>query len=92
MIQIGLEIPYTPAFAPTGSPQILQNLSYELVSLLFNLSALFSQLAAAEDRGTSQGLKQAIVHTQVRFILRLLTATLRFDRLECRRHTQIPDS
>ena len=65
MIQIGLEIPYTPAFAPTGSPQILQNLSYELVSLLFNLSALFSQLAAAEDRGTSQGLKQAIAHNQV---------------------------
>ncbi|KAH8092591.1 pH-response regulator [Cristinia sonorae] len=61
---IGLEIPYYPAFNSSGSPVTLRNLAYERAAVLFNLSALHSQLAAAEDRASPQGLKQAIASYQ----------------------------
>ncbi|KAI0833513.1 BRO1-domain-containing protein [Trametes gibbosa] len=57
---IGLEIPYAPAFNSSALPQSLNNLVYERASVLYNLAALYSQLASAEDRSTPQGLKQAI--------------------------------
>ncbi|KAI0671768.1 BRO1-domain-containing protein [Trametes maxima] len=57
---IGLEIPYAPAFDSDSLPQSLKNLVYERASLLYNLAALYSQLGSAEDRSTPQGLKQAI--------------------------------
>ncbi|KAH9838254.1 BRO1-domain-containing protein [Rhodofomes roseus] len=61
---IGLEIAYAPVFAPNALPVTLSNLIFERAGVLFNLGALFSQLAAAEDRSTAQGLKQAIAYYQ----------------------------
>ncbi|TCD68499.1 pH-response regulator protein palA/rim20 [Steccherinum ochraceum] len=61
---IGLDIPYYPAFSPSGPPVTLRNLAYERAAVLFNLAALCSQLAAAEDRASPQGLKQAIASYQ----------------------------
>ncbi|KAI0367789.1 BRO1-domain-containing protein [Pilatotrama ljubarskyi] len=57
---IGLEIPYAPAFDSSALPQSLNNLMYERAAVLYNLAALYSQLGAAEDRSTPHGLKQAI--------------------------------
>ncbi|KAI0359835.1 BRO1-domain-containing protein [Trametes cingulata] len=57
---IGLEIPYAPAFDSSALPQSFNNLFYERAAVLYNLAALYSQLGAAEDRSTPHGLKQAI--------------------------------
>ncbi|KAF9820903.1 hypothetical protein IEO21_01130 [Rhodonia placenta] len=61
---IGLEIPYAPAFNPSALPETLCNLAYERAAVIFNLGALFSQLASAEDRSNPLGLKQAIMYSQ----------------------------
>jgi hypothetical protein len=63
--QIGLEISYAPAFTPSASPITISNLAYERAAVLFNLAALYSQLAANEDRSTHEGVKRASVHFQV---------------------------
>ncbi|KAI9061298.1 pH-response regulator [Trametes sanguinea] len=57
---IGLEIPYAPAFDSSALPITLNNLVYERAAILFNLAALYSQLGSAEDRSKPEGLKQAI--------------------------------
>ncbi|KAI0331883.1 BRO1-domain-containing protein [Cubamyces sp. BRFM 1775] len=57
---IGLEIPYAPAFDSSALPFSLNNLIYERACVLFNLAALYSQLGGAEDRSKPEGLKQAI--------------------------------
>ncbi|KAI8980207.1 BRO1-domain-containing protein [Trametes punicea] len=57
---IGLEIPYAPAFDSNALPQSLNNLIYERAAVLFNLAALYSQLGSTEDRSKPEGLKQAI--------------------------------
>jgi len=64
-VDIGLEIAYAPVFASNALPDTLSNLLFERAGVLFNLGALASQLAAAEDRSTAQGLKQAIAYYQV---------------------------
>ena len=64
-LQIGLAVSYALVFSPDAPPITLANLIYERAAVLFNLGALFCQLAAAEDRSTAQGLKQAIAHYQV---------------------------
>ncbi|KAI0749790.1 pH-response regulator [Daedaleopsis nitida] len=61
---IGLEVPYAPVFNSSALPETHNNLVYERAGVLFNLAALFSQLAAAENRSTPQGLKQAIIFYQ----------------------------
>ncbi|KDQ57158.1 hypothetical protein JAAARDRAFT_58624 [Jaapia argillacea MUCL 33604] len=61
---IGLEISYTLAFSPSSRPDVLSNLAYERTSVIFNLAALYSQLAASEDRSTADGLKRATVSYQ----------------------------
>ncbi|THH30031.1 hypothetical protein EUX98_g4157 [Antrodiella citrinella] len=55
--QIGLDIPYYPAFNPSGPPTVLRNLAYERAAVLFNLAVLHSQLGAAEDRAKSMPLE-----------------------------------
>ncbi|KAH9903052.1 BRO1-domain-containing protein [Cubamyces lactineus] len=57
---IGLEIPYAPAFDSSALPLSLNNLIYERACVVFNLAALYSQLGGAEDRSKPEGLKQAI--------------------------------
>ncbi|KAI0065090.1 BRO1-domain-containing protein [Artomyces pyxidatus] len=57
---IGLEIPYATVFSPPNAlPVTLSNLHYERCSILFNLAALYSQLATSEDRSNSEGVKRA---------------------------------
>ena len=52
-------------FNSSALPETYNNLVYERAGVLFNLAALYSQLGAAEDRTTPQGLKQAIKFYQV---------------------------
>ncbi|XP_077570001.1 rhophilin-2 isoform X2 [Stigmatopora nigra] len=44
----------------TGVPVCQQNLSLEKASILFNVAALYSQIATRSDRQTSSGLRNAI--------------------------------
>ena len=50
-------------------PIKLKNLVFEHASVLFNLAALYSQLSAAEDRSTTDGIKRAAANYQVRFLI-----------------------
>lgn len=64
--QIGLEFPYSPAFASSVAASIsLTNLLYERCGVLFNLASLYSQIAHAEDRSSPEGLKAASKYFQV---------------------------
>jgi len=65
--QIRLPVTYAPAFDPSATPVSLNNLVFERAALLFNLAALFSQLAAAEDRSSVEGIKRAASNYQVRY-------------------------
>ncbi|TRM59396.1 BRO1-like domain-containing protein [Schizophyllum amplum] len=60
---IGLGVSYAPAFANASSlPITLNDLTFERASVLFNLAALYSQLGAAEDRSTVDGIKRAMAY------------------------------
>ncbi|KAK7033123.1 pH-response regulator protein palA/RIM20 [Favolaschia claudopus] len=61
---IGVDFAYAPAFTPTSLPITLRNVAFERAAVLFNLAALYSQLAASEDRSTSDGIKRAIPNYQ----------------------------
>ena len=65
-LQINLNISYAPVFSATALPITLRSLAFERAAVLFNLGALYSQLASSEDRSTLEGLKRAIAHYQVR--------------------------
>ncbi len=67
--QIQLDIAYAPAFSPSGLPITLRNLVFERASVVFNLAALYSQLAELEDRSHIDGIKRAISYYQVSFTL-----------------------
>ena len=59
-IDIGVEFPWYPALGFNTSKAVLQNnLRFELANILFNLAALYSQLAYATNRTTGEGLKTA---------------------------------
>lgn len=45
---------------------------FERASVLFNLAALYSQLAAGEDRSTREGIKRAAVNYQVSYVMSLM--------------------
>ena len=47
-------------------PVTLKNLAFERCSVLFNLAALYSQLAEKEDRQTKERVKKARAYYQVR--------------------------
>ncbi|KAI0766745.1 ALIX V-shaped domain binding to HIV-domain-containing protein [Irpex lacteus] len=79
---IGLEVAYAPVFSSGALPVALKNLIFERAGILFNLAALYSQLASAEDRTTPQGLKQMISHLQTaagtfRYLITNVTPSLR---------------
>ncbi|KAF5377377.1 hypothetical protein D9757_008033 [Collybiopsis confluens] len=63
-VDVQLEISYAPVFSPSGLPISLNNLIFERAALLFNLGALFSQLAASEDRSNIDGIKRAAANFQ----------------------------
>ena len=59
-IDLGVDFPWYPALGFNTSQPILQNnIRFELANILFNLAALYSQLAFATNRTTSDGLKTA---------------------------------
>jgi programmed cell death 6-interacting protein len=65
--QIRLEFTYTSTFLPSDTPVKLEDLAFERAAVLFNLAALYSQLAEAEDRSNRDGLKRASDFYQVMF-------------------------
>jgi programmed cell death 6-interacting protein len=59
-IDLGVDFPWYPALGFNTSQPVLQNnLRFELANIVFNLAALYSQLAFATNRTTSDGLKTA---------------------------------
>ncbi|KAF9237666.1 BRO1-like domain-containing protein [Melanogaster broomeanus] len=62
---INLEFAYAHAFSTTTSiPITLRSLTFERAAILFNFAALYSQLAASEDRSNQDGLKRATSYYQ----------------------------
>jgi programmed cell death 6-interacting protein len=59
-LQIGADFTWYPAIGyNTERPLVQNNLKYEIMSILFNLAILYSQLALASNRSTTEGLKVA---------------------------------
>ncbi|PLB37277.1 putative pH signal transduction protein PalA [Aspergillus candidus] len=59
-VDVGVEFPWFPAFGlNTSRPVSQNNIRFELANIIFNLAALYSQLAFAVNRTTADGLKQA---------------------------------
>ncbi|VUC36723.1 unnamed protein product [Clonostachys rosea] len=59
-IDIGAEFSWYPALGyNTERPIVRNNLKFELMNILFNLAALYSQLALNTPRGNTDGLKTA---------------------------------
>ncbi|EGN99169.1 hypothetical protein SERLA73DRAFT_90416 [Serpula lacrymans var. lacrymans S7.3] len=56
---INLEISYAHAFSPASTPITMRSLAFERAAVLFNLAALYSQLASSEDRSSQDGVKRA---------------------------------
>ncbi|EXJ85514.1 hypothetical protein A1O1_05878 [Capronia coronata CBS 617.96] len=59
-IDIGVDFPWYPALGYDRATAVIQNnLRFELANILFNLAALYSQLACGTNRTTIEGLKAA---------------------------------
>ncbi len=59
-IDIGVDFPWYPALGfNTATPVLQNNLRFELANTLYNLAALYSQLAFSTNRTSSDGLKTA---------------------------------
>ena len=59
-IDIGVDFPWYPALGyDRDKPELQNNLRFELANILFNLAALYSQLAYGTNRTTVEGLKSA---------------------------------
>ncbi|KAL0565208.1 pH-response regulator protein palA/rim20, partial [Marasmius crinis-equi] len=61
---IQLDIPYNTVFSSSAYPITLRNLVFERAAVIFNLAALYSQLARDEDRASGDGLKRAVAFYQ----------------------------
>lgn len=61
--QIGAEFTWYPALGyNTERPVVRNNLKYELMNILYNLAALYSQLASSSSRANPESLKVAAHH------------------------------
>jgi programmed cell death 6-interacting protein len=59
--QLGAEFTWYPALGyNTDRPMVRNNLKYELMNVLFNLAALYSQLAVGQARSGVEGVKKAV--------------------------------
>ncbi|ROT35110.1 BRO1-like domain-containing protein [Sodiomyces alkalinus F11] len=60
-IDIGAEFTWYPALGYNPErPMVRNNLKFELLNILYNLAALYSQLAVAQSRGGPEGVKTAV--------------------------------
>ncbi|KAM0569691.1 hypothetical protein ACHAP9_004569 [Verticillium nonalfalfae] len=60
-IDIGAEFTWYPALGyNTERPVVRNNLKYELLNILYNLAALYSQLAVAQTNSGPEGVKKAV--------------------------------
>lgn len=58
--QVGVDFTWYPALGyHTEHPLVQNNLKYELLNVLYNLAALYSQLAISSNRNSTDGLKTA---------------------------------
>lgn len=46
----------------TERPMVVNNVKFELMNVLYNLSALYSQLAIAQSRSGAEGVRKAVSH------------------------------
>lgn len=59
-IDLGADFTWYPALGyHTEHPLVANNLKYELMNILYNLAALYSQLGVASNRNSTEGLKTA---------------------------------
>lgn len=59
-IDIGVEFPWYPALGyNTSRPISRNNIRFELANIVFNIAAMYSQLAMSSNRSTPDGLKTA---------------------------------
>ncbi|KAK4101277.1 BRO1-domain-containing protein [Parathielavia hyrcaniae] len=59
-LDIGVDFSWYPALGyHTEHPLVQNNLKYELMNILYNLAALYSQLAISSNRSSTEGLKTA---------------------------------
>ncbi|KAF2840799.1 BRO1-domain-containing protein [Patellaria atrata CBS 101060] len=59
-VDIGVDFTWYPALGyNTSRPTSQNNLRFELANILYNLAAMYSQLATSTNRSTSEGLKTA---------------------------------
>lgn len=59
-IDVGVDFPWYPAMGyDTSRPLAQNNLRYELANIVWNLAAMYSQLAFSANRSTQDGLKAA---------------------------------
>ncbi|KAF2185399.1 BRO1-domain-containing protein [Zopfia rhizophila CBS 207.26] len=59
-IDIGVDFPWYPALGyNTNRPVSRNNLRFELANIMFNIAAMYSQLAMSSNRSTSDGLRIA---------------------------------
>jgi len=59
-IDIGVDFPWYPALGfNTATPILQNNIRFELANILYNLAALYSQLAFSTNRNSGDGLKTA---------------------------------
>ncbi|EJD06562.1 BRO1-domain-containing protein [Fomitiporia mediterranea MF3/22] len=63
-VDISLTFPYSVALRPSERWIEISNIAYERVAMLFNLAALYSQLASGEDRSHAEGIKRASAYYQ----------------------------
>ncbi|KAM0330797.1 hypothetical protein ACHAQA_003751 [Verticillium albo-atrum] len=60
-IDIGAEFTWYPALGyNTERPMVRNNLKFELMNVLYNLAALYSQLAVAQTNSGAEGVKKAV--------------------------------
>ncbi|KAL2755390.1 hypothetical protein ACRALDRAFT_2041765 [Sodiomyces alcalophilus JCM 7366] len=60
-IDIGAEFTWYPALGyNTERPMVRNNIKFELLNILYNLAALYSQLAVAQSRSGPDGVKAAV--------------------------------
>lgn len=77
---ITYHLPFPPSFSFQTDPTIsLPSLSFERAAVVYNLAAVYSGLAAVENRDETEGIKRALTYLQVRHRDRSIKPSLRYS-------------